>query len=130
MTGRCVLDASAVLAWLFQQQGGIAVEKVLKESVISTVNLAEVLYRCDDRGMAVGRLEEDLLSLGVGIEPFGSRDSHLAIEVRKTARLAGTRLSLGDCCCLATGIRMDLPVITGDQAWEPLELGIEIHSIR
>jgi PIN domain nuclease of toxin-antitoxin system len=39
-------------------------------------------------------------------------------------------LSLADCCCLATGVHLDLPVVGGDQAWELLRLGIDVHPIR
>jgi PIN domain nuclease of toxin-antitoxin system len=33
-------------------------------------------------------------------------------------------------CCLATGLRLNLPVVGGDQAWERLRLGIDVHPIR
>lgn len=126
----CVLDASAVLAWLFGEGGAETVEKVLGVSALSTVNLAEVLYRADEEGMKTGSLEEDLVSLGLSVEPFTSEDAHLVEEVRRVARRSGARLALADCCCLATGIRLNLPVVGGDQAWESLRLGIEVRPFR
>ena len=45
-------------------------------------------------------------------------------------RQGGARLSLADCCCLATGIRLDLPVVTGDQTWQALRLGVEVLPLR
>jgi hypothetical protein len=45
---RCVLDASVVLAWLFGERGGEVVDEMLEHAAISTVNLADVLYRADE----------------------------------------------------------------------------------
>jgi PIN domain nuclease of toxin-antitoxin system len=126
----CVLDASAVLAWLFNERGASTVEKVLKVSVLSTVNLAEVLYRTDEEGMATDSLEGDLRSLGLAVESFTSEDAHIVEEVRRIARREGARISLADCCCLATGIRMNLPVVGGYQVWGSLGLGIDIRPFR
>ena len=36
-------------------------------------------------------------------------------------------LSLADCRCLATGIRLELPVVGGDMAWRDLRLGVDVH---
>lgn len=126
----CVVDASAVLAWLFEERGADTVEKVLGVAALSTVNLAEVLYRSDEEGMPTASLERDLRGLGVSIEPFTSEDAHLVEEVRRVGRRVDARLSLADCCCLATGIRLNLPVVGGDQAWERLALGIDVRPFR
>ena len=127
---RCVVDASAVLAWLFDEHGADAVDKVLGVSTLSAVNLAEVLYRCDEVGMATANLQRDIEALGVRVEPFGASDAHLVEEVRRVGRRNAVRLSLADCCCLATGIRLNLPVVGGDEAWRGLRLGIDVHPIR
>jgi ribonuclease VapC len=127
---RCVLDASAVLAWLFQEHGGQLVDRMLEHSALSTVNLAEVLYRSDEAGMATDELEDDLKALGLRVVPFTEGDARLVPEIRRTARREGARLSLADCCCLATGVHLNLPVVGGDQAWESLRLGVDIHPIR
>ena len=126
----CVVDASAVLAWLFDERGADAVEKVLGASALSAVNLAEVLYRCDEMGMATGNLQRDMEALGVQVEPFGAADAQLVEEVRRAGRRHSVRLSLADCCCLATGIRLDLPVVGGDEAWRHLRLGVDVHPFR
>lgn len=127
---RCVVDASAVLAWLFDERGAAAVDKVLGVSALSAVNLAEVLYRCDEVGMATQTIERDLEAIGVRMERFGADDAHRVEEVRRAGRRQGVRLSLADCCCLATGIRLALPVVGGDEAWRTLPLGLEVHPIR
>jgi ribonuclease VapC len=127
---RCVFDASAVLAWLFVERGERIVDRMLEHAAISTVNLAEVLYRADEEGMLTDALERDLEALGVQVVPFVNEDARLLVEVRRTARLQGVRLSLADCCCLATGLRLNLPVVGGDQAWESLQVGVEVVPLR
>ena len=127
---RFVLDASAVLAWLFGERGEEVVDEMLEHAVISTVNLAEVLYRADEEGMAAGALQRDLEALGVQVAPFLDEDARRLVEVRRTARRQGTRLSLADCCCLATSIRLGLHVVGADQVWTSLRLGVEIIPLR
>lgn len=127
---RCVLDASAVLAWLFRERGEQLVDRMLEHGALSTVNLAEVLYRSDEAGMEIEGLEQDLKALGLRVVSFTDGDARLVPEIRRAARRERQRLSLGDCCCLATGVRLNLPVVGGDQAWESLQLGVDVHPIR
>jgi ribonuclease VapC len=127
---RCVLDASAVLAWLFRERGEQLVDRMLEHAAISTVNLAEVLYRADEEGMPTEGLQRDLEALGVRVVPFTHEDARLLVEVRRVARQQGLRLSLADCCCLATGVRLNLPVVAADQAWESLQVGVEVVPFR
>ena len=127
---RCVLDASAVLAWLFRERGEQLVDGMLEHGALSTVNLAEVLYRSDEAGMEIEGLEQDLKALGLRVVSFTDGDARLVPEIRRAARRERQRLSLADCCCLATGVRLNLPVVGGDQAWESLQLGVDVHPIR
>lgn len=119
-----------MLAWLFRERGEQLVDRMLEYAAISTVNLAEVLYRADDEGMPTEGLQRDLEALGVEVVPFTDEDASLLVEVRRVARRQGLRLSLADCCCLATGVRLNLPVIGADQAWESLRIGVEVHPLR
>ena len=50
-----VVDASAVLAFVNNEPGSEAVESVLDNAIISTVNLAEVGAKLVDKGMTVPR---------------------------------------------------------------------------
>ena len=125
-----MLDASAVLAWLFRERGEQLVDRMLEHGALSTVNLAEVLYRSDEAGMEIEGLEQDLKALGLRVVSFTDGDARLVPEIRRAARRERQRLSLADCCCLATGVRLNLPVVGGDQAWESLQLGVDVHPIR
>jgi ribonuclease VapC len=127
---RWVIDASALLAWLFQEQGWQVVDDLVEHGALSTVNLAEVLYRSEEAGLAVEGLEDDLEALGLRVVPFTAGEARLVPEIRGVARRGGRRLSLADLCCLATGVRLNLPVVSSDRAWESLRLGIDIRLIR
>jgi ribonuclease VapC len=127
---RCVLDASAVLAWLFGERGEQVVDRVMEHSALSAVNLAEVLYRADDAGMRTDHLQRDLEALGLRVVAFTDEDAGFVQEVRRAAGRERQHLALADCCCLATGLRLNLPVVGGDQVWERLRLGIGVHPIR
>ena len=119
-----------MLAWLFRERGEQLVDRMLEHAAMSTVNLAEVLYRADEEGMSTEGLQRDLEALGVRVVPFTDEDARLLVEVRRVARRQRLRLSLADCCCLATGVRLNLPVVGADQAWEALRLGVEVVPLR
>ena len=127
--GQVVLDASALLAWLAQERGAEVVRRYLPRSVISAVNLSEVLYRGRSLGRNVAALPTRLGHLGLRVEPFTAEDALLAIELcaRDHRRVF---LSLADRCCLATAIRLDLPAVTDDRAWMALDLGVEVLPFR
>jgi PIN domain nuclease of toxin-antitoxin system len=127
---RCVLDTSAVLAWLFRERGEQVVDRMLEHAALSTVNLAEVLHRSDEAGMRTDHLQRDLEALGLHVVAFTDEDAGLVQEVRRAAQRERLLLALADRCCLATGLRLNLPVVGGDRAWERLRLGIDVHPIR
>jgi ribonuclease VapC len=127
---RWVVDASAILAWLFQEQGWQVVDDMVEHGALSTVNLAEVLYRSEEAGVPIEGLENDLQALGLRMVPFTDGEARLVPDIRSAARRGGRRLSLADCCCLATGVHLNLPVVSSDRAWESLRLGVDIRLIR
>ena len=123
-----VLDASALLAYLKDEPGVDSVRNLLPESVISTVNWAEVVQKAIVLEVDVDGMLEELQELGLQIKPFTIEDSE------KTARLwAQTKkygLSLGDRACLSLGSRLDARVLTSDRAWVSIELAVDIQLIR
>ncbi|MGC2191557.1 MAG: PIN domain-containing protein [Candidatus Dormiibacterota bacterium] len=123
-----VLDASALLALLFDEPGAHAVAEVIAEgATVSTVNLAEVatvLARNDRDPDAV--LEP--LRAQVKLEPFTDAD---ALAVAALYPEVGSRgLSLGDRACLALAQRLDSPAVTANHLWSGLSLDIAIQLIR
>ncbi len=129
-----VLDASALLAYLRDEPGGSIVDAALVAgAVINVVNYAEVLARLAangqdpasaDRGMRDSGLTGDLLQ----VVPVTQDDAIVIARLRVSTRSLG--LSLGDRCCLATGLRMGRPILTSDRAWAQLTIGASIQLIR
>jgi ribonuclease VapC len=123
-----VLDASALLALLNGEQGADYVQKLLSESSISSVNLAEVITRLSAAGMPEGEIREVISLLGLEILPFDSQQAFQAGLLLPYTRSLG--LSLGDRACLALAQVTGSTALTADQAWIDVEIGIEIKLIR
>jgi ribonuclease VapC len=125
---RAVLDASALLAYLKNEPGGDVVDGVLAESVMSSVNWAEVIQKSIAAGVDVDGMLNDLQVLGLVVEPFLPKDGEMAGRLWEQTRQAG--LSLGDRACLSLGLRLGVSVLTSDRAWASLSLGMNIQVIR
>lgn len=124
-----VLDASAVIAWLRQEPGADQVDAALQnDAVISAVNFAEVLSQIGERGGDVRAAARDLRIEGLRVEPYGDEDAVITAELRMLTRAQG--LSLGDRACLALAQRLDVPVLTADQQWANVSVGVTIQLIR
>ena len=123
-----VLDASALLAYLQDEPGGERVRGVIADSVMSSVNWAEVIGKARDERVDTQGLREDLASLGLALEPFSAEQGEIAGRLKERTRRLG--LSLGDRACLALGSDRGETVYTADRAWLQLELGVDIEAIR
>jgi PIN domain nuclease of toxin-antitoxin system len=126
-----VLDASAVLALLFQEEGQDIVGAALRDGAeISTVNVAETISRLVATGMATDGAASAVLALPMSLHDL---DGVLAMDVGTiTAQTHRFGLSLGDRACLALAKRLALPALTADRVWleaGPL-LGVEVRLIR
>ena len=125
-----ILDASAVLAFLFRETGQDRVtEALLADPRMSTINLAEVVAKYVQRGAIAeaGRLRDELPVTFVPV------DEDLAVQA--ALMLTATKrhgLSLAGRICLALGRRMGLPVLTADRAWLEVAgpLGVTVEVIR
>ena len=123
-----VLDASALLAYLQDEPGSDVVDGMLAESVMSSVNWAEVVQKSIAAGVKVDAMLDDLQSLGLMVEPFTPDDGEMAGRLWEQTRQAG--LSLGDRACLSLGLRLGVPVLTSDRAWATLSLSLDVQVIR
>ncbi len=123
-----VLDASALLAYLKDEPGADVVEAILADSVISSVNWAEVIQKAIAGGVVVEGMLDDLQSLGLVVELFTPLDGEVAGRLWEQTRSHG--LSLGDRACLSLGLRLGVPVLTSDYAWLNLDLGLHIRAVR
>jgi PIN domain nuclease of toxin-antitoxin system len=125
---RAVLDASALLAYLQNELGSDAVEAMLTESIISSVNWTEVVQKSIAAGVSVDGMRDDLEAVGLIVSPFTPEEAEIAGRLWQQTRQYG--LSLGDRACLSLGIRLNVPVLTADQIWASLNLPITVHVVR
>lgn len=124
----CVLDASALLAFLHSEPGAEIVEEAVEGAAISTVNWAEAYQRWLAHGVDVTDLRADLEALGLQIVPFIIDDAEQAAELWSLTRQHG--LSLGDRACLGLALRLGLPALTADRAWLDISSGVDVQAIR
>lgn len=125
---RIVLDASAILALMYQEPGGEAVPSHLPGSLLSAVNLSEVVTKSVDAGMTLEEANMALSGFPFEIMAFDAEQAYLAASLRPATKSQG--LSLGDRACLALGFKMGLPVLTAERKWEACDVGVKIIRIR
>jgi len=130
-TAKSVLDASALLALLFDEAGAGRVERAVERGAcVSTLNWAEVMARLVERGEPVDAALAHPLPGGgtVALVPFDEIQAKETASLKLPTRRLG--LSLADRACLALARMRRLPVMTADRAWTSLYLSIKIEVIR
>jgi ribonuclease VapC len=123
-----VLDASALLAGIFQEAGMEAVARDGAGGVVSSVNYSEILAKLSDRRVALADAEHYLGRMELVEVPFDRQQAILAASFRAATRELG--LSLGDRACLACAHSRRLPVLTSDKRLADAKVGVEIILIR
>jgi PIN domain nuclease of toxin-antitoxin system len=123
-----VLDASAVLALLFDEPGAELVRGRVGQSLVSAVNYSETLGRAIDRGIPLERVAAAVSRLELTVVPFDAEAAEVAASLRATTRPHW--LSFADRACLALGLSRSLPVLTADRSWGPLKVGVSVEVIR
>lgn len=123
-----VLDASAVLAFVYAEPGHELVKPVLDGGQISAANWSETLQKIAARGGNSDRQGVLLGAMGLTVEPLTAEDAAAAARLYPSTRSAG--LSLGGRCCLALAIRLNTPALTADKAWNEIDLPIDIQLVR
>ena len=124
----CVLDASAILAYLEGESGSSDVEKILDEAGVSAVNIAEVASKLAERGAPADRIRQTIQALGVEVIPCDETIAYQIGDLRNSTKARG--LSLGDRACLATALQHNVRAITADRHWKTLKVGARIQVIR
>jgi PIN domain nuclease of toxin-antitoxin system len=125
---RHVIDASALLAILNEESGAEQWTDAVIDGVMSAVNLSEVIARLADAAMPEEDIRKVIEPLDLEVAPFDSHQAWTAGLLRSATKAAG--LSLGDRACLALGRTMKLPVLTADQAWKSLRVGVQVKLLR
>src|SRR5689334_4354364 len=123
-----VLDSSAILAFFLNEPGAEMVVENLRGAALSTINLAEIVTRLAEHGLAQADIRNYVDTLYVDIHPFGVNAALATGFLRQSTRAFG--LSLGDRACLALARELGRPVLTADRAWAKLDIGVEVRLIR
>ncbi len=123
-----VVDASALLALLSQEGKAERRPVTLKGTIISAVNLSEVVAKLAEVGMPEAEIRSALDPLGLEVEAFDANQAYLAGLLRPRTKALG--LSLGDRACLALAQKRGSPVLTMDRAWARLQIDVEIRLMR
>jgi PIN domain nuclease of toxin-antitoxin system len=123
-----VLDASALLAFLFAEPGHEQVGAALPGACLSAVNFSEVLGRFARDGHDTTLVSQRIRALGMEIVAFDGDAAAAAAALRTMTDRLG--LSLGDRACLALAVARGIPALTADRAWSRLRLPVDIRVIR
>lgn len=123
-----VLDASAVVAFVFNEPGAEVVRSYLSTAAVSSVNLAEVVTYSRQHGFGVDEIGKLVDEQKLQIVPFDTEQALHAGDLVSITRSYG--LSLGDRACLALARLLKVPVVTADKIWATLDVGVEVRLIR
>lgn len=122
-----VLDASALLAYLFKETGYEVVARYIDDACISTVNLSEVAGRFVRDGINPVPLLQQIERTFIEVVPFSQTHALYAANLVLQTQQYG--LSLGDRACLGLAKERQLAALTADNIWSQL-VDIEIIQIR
>lgn len=123
-----ILDASALLALVYEEPGHEMVAHAMPKAIMSSINLSEVLAVLYEEGVPEDQIDLDIANLVTRVVDFDRKQAVIAAKLRKSTKKLG--LSLGDRACLALAKSLELPVLTADKQWSKLNLELEIRMIR
>ena len=130
-----VLDASALLAFIWEEPGAERVEaEIARGALVGTVNWAEVLAKLvvtgGDPNEIVAMALPSTTPGDVQLQLIGFDDEQARESARLIRKTRSLGLSLADRAALALARLRGLPVLTTDRAWRSLRLPIKIEVIR
>lgn len=125
-----VLDASAVLAYLFDEPGAERFVRSLGEKpVMSAVNWSEVSQKCAAHRVAIASARAAADAAGLQVVDLTADRAERAAELWPATRALG--LSLADRACLALALELRRPTVTADRTWTQLAItGLEVRCLR
>ncbi len=126
-----VVDTSALLALLFHETGEDRVTDALlrhRPCFLSAVSYSEAMAKALDRKVPFETAREAIHSLQLTPVPFDPAHALTAASFRPATR--DFDFSFADRACLATAALAKAPVLTADQDWSKVDLGIKIMLIR
>jgi ribonuclease VapC len=123
-----VLDASCLLALINEEAGRDIVQKALPGSIMSAVNVSEVVTVLTRLGIPHEKIHSTIKSLVHAVAPFDEEQAYIAGGLYIETQAKG--LSFGDRACLSLGKVKNMAVLTADRPWSQVNCGVEVHVIR
>ena len=124
-----VIDASAMLAVIYDEPGAEEVLDRLDHAVMSSVNYSEVLQKAVAAGQDVDTVASLLNRVLTGVIPFDARSAAETASLWSLTNRAG--LSLADRACLALTAALNGVAVTADRAWADITIpNVMVHVIR
>lgn len=115
-----ILDSSAILAVLHRESGAEKAIEFFADSIVSSVNAAEVLTKLVEKSNDIEKAAEAFELLQLTVVEFDVAQATKAAELRRLTKRFG--LSLGDRCCLALAILSEATAVTADRSWKKFKL--------
>jgi ribonuclease VapC len=124
-----VLDSSALLALLGLETGHQQVAEVIRRSVVSAVNLAEVTNKLAHETPSVEAVRMIVASLELHVVDWTEEMAYQSAEFTPFNKSHG--LSLGDRAYLTLAKRLPATAVTADRTWRRApHLGVRIMIFR
>lgn len=120
MNNGVILDASALLALIQEETGTEIIKPLLKFSVMSVVNVTEVLSVLQRANIPPEEGSVLITDIVTTIVPFDLEQGEQAARLHPLVQSQG--LSLADRACIALGIKLQIPIYTADRIWNELQL--------
>lgn len=132
MTRPILLDASTILAYIYDEPGGEMVQPVITEAYVTAVNMAEVIAVINRQGSDGLGVAGDLVEAGVTVVPISwPHLTHIgSAQVAQQDSASKRPLSLGDLCCLSYALVQEMDVWTADRDWAQLGLDLGLTVVR
>lgn len=124
-----VLDSSALIAVLGLEAGHERVAGLLDRSVISAVNLAEIVNKLARETPSASAVRQLLADMQLAVVDWSEDMAYRSVEFTRFNKSHG--LSLGDRACLTLAKQLKATAVTSDRAWRNAPaLGVHIMIFR
>jgi len=123
-----VLDASCLLALINEEAGRDVVQKALPGSVMSAVNVSEVVTVLTRLGIPHEKIHSTISNLVHAVIPFDEEQAYIAGHLYLETQAMG--LSFGDRACLSLGKAKNMSVLSADRPWSQVDCGVDVQLIR
>lgn len=123
-----VIDSSALLAIIYDEDGNKEVQKYFDQSYMSVINAAECLIVLNRNGMPMDVAKNLLESIINKFIPTEYNDTSLIADIKNSNLDIG--LSFADCACISLGDKLGLQIVTADRVWTNAKCKSNIICIR